>query len=397
MEDKYKILTTASIYHAFNDGTVAAVPLLFPIFKDIFNLSYTQVGAITSGGLLITLIVQLLIGRISDNKNFRNLLSTGILLLCVSLLLLTQTQNFLSLLIFIFILRFAASFYHPAGIAWISRTFKKDKLDWAMGMQSAIGDFGAFIAILTTLYIAELRGWIFPFYIWALIGGASLLSGFYLTSNINEKYTKIQNNKKKRQTISEVFSEAKSILRRMKLLIPAFIISGSAWGMTVTYLPLLLDERTALPLSIIGAVVSIWIGIGTVACLFYGQIQSFLGRKNVLVFSYAAMAVSGFSLCIFTNEYILIVIMVLLGVSSFISFPALFSFVSEMTHKTVEGKTFGYTFTLQLGGGTALMFISGFLSDIWGIWMPFFVLGISAAMFFSLLAVNYKKDFVLKN
>lgn len=396
MDDKHKILTTASIYHAFNDGTVAAIPLLFPIFKDIFNLSYTQVGAITGGGLLITLIAQLLIGRISDNKNFRNLLSTGILLLCISLLLLTQTRDFLTLLLFILILRFAASFYHPAGIAWISRTFKKDKLDWAMGIQSAIGDFGAFIAILTTLYIAEQKGWIFPFYIWVIIGTISLLSGVYLTSNIHKKYTKIRNNKTKKQTTKEATSEAKDILKRIKLLIPAFILSGSAWGMTITYLPLLLSERTTLPLSLIGVVVSVWIGVGTLACFFYGKIQDRLGRKNVVVFSYLAMAIAGFALCIFTNIYVILLLMVLLGISTFISFPALFSFVSEMTHKTMEGRTFGYTFTLQLGGGTALLFISGFLSDIWGIWMPFFVLGVLCSLLFFVLIANYKKDFVKK-
>ena len=129
MNDKHKILSATAIYHAFNDGAVAAIPLLFPIFKDIFGLSYTQVGVITGGGLLITLVAQLMIGRISDHKDFRTLLSTGIFLLCISLLLLTQTQGFLSLLLFIFVLRFASSFYHPIGIGWISRTFKKDRLD----------------------------------------------------------------------------------------------------------------------------------------------------------------------------------------------------------------------------------------------------------------------------
>ncbi len=264
MNDKHKILSTTAIYHAFNDGAVAAIPLLFPIFKDIFGLSYTQVGVITGGGLLITLIAQLMIGRISDHKDFRTLLSTGIFLLCASLLLLTQTQGFLSLLLFIFVLRFASSFYHPIGIGWISRTFKKDRLDWAMGMQSAFGDFGAFIAILTTLYIAELKGWVFPFYIWTIIGVLCLFAGVYLTKNIHEKYVRVRNKNIKKQTVKEAVAEARNILKQMKLLIPAFILSGTAWGITVSYLPLLLDERTTLPLSVIGVIISVWIGTGTI-------------------------------------------------------------------------------------------------------------------------------------
>lgn len=397
MNDKHKILSTTAIYHAFNDGAAAAIPLLFPIFKDIFGLSYTQVGMITGGGLLITLIAQLMIGRISDHKDFRTLLSTGIFLLCASLLLLTQTQGFLSLLLFIFVLRFASSFYHPIGIGWISRTFKKDRLDWAMGMQSAFGDFGAFIAILTTLYIAELKGWVFPFYIWAIIGVLCLFAGVYLTKNIHEKYVRVRNKNIKKQTVKEAVAEAQNILKQMKLLIPAFILSGTAWGITVSYLPLLLDERTTLSLSVIGVIISVWIGTGTIACLFYNRIQLYFGRKNIVVFSYLTMAIVGFSLCIFTNIYVILILMVLLGLSTFLTFPALFSFISEITHKAIEGRTFGYIFTFQLGGGTVLLFLSGALSDIWGIWMPFFILGFSCSLLFLLLIVSYNKDFVQKN
>ena len=88
--------------------------------------------------------------------------------------------------------------------------------------------------------------------------------------------------------------------------------------------------------------------------------------------------------------------MVILGISTFLTFPALFSFVSEMTDKKIEGKTFGYTFTFQLGGGTVMLFLSGFLSDIWGIWIPFFLLGLVCILYFFLITINIKKNFVEK-
>ena len=167
MKDKIKILSTVGIYHSFNDGSVVIIPILFPVFKILFNLSYTQVGIITGGGLLITLITQILIGKSSDRKDRRFLLSIGILLLSCSLLIITQVQGFLTLLLFIFLLRFSAGFFHPVGIGWISKAFKKERIDWAMGIQSALGDFGAFIAILSTAFIVEIKDWSYPFYLWA--------------------------------------------------------------------------------------------------------------------------------------------------------------------------------------------------------------------------------------
>jgi MFS family permease len=83
--------------------------------------------------------------------------------------------------------------------------------------------------------------------------------------------------------------------------------------------------------------------------------------------------------------------MILLGISSFISFPAIFSYVSEITDDPTEGKTFGYIFTFQLGVGTLILFFSGLTADIWGIWTPFFILGFFSLLTALLFIINQKK------
>jgi len=392
MKDKHKILTTVGIFHAFNDGALDVIPLLFPILRVLFDLSYTQIGIITGGGFFITLVSQVSIGRVSDRKNFRNMLSVGIFLIGITLLLMTQIQGFLTLLILIFVLRFACSFYHPIGIGWVSRTFKKDRLDWGMGVQSAFGDFGSFIAILTTLFIAERLGWSYPFYFWSAAGFIILFSGLFLTKKIDYKYLEIHDISKGRQPFREAFSEAWLLLKLNKVLLPGFVVSGVAWSLIINYLPLLLDERTNLTLSSIGIVVSIWMGVGVIVCLLYGRIKDLLGRRNTLIFSYFIMGFMGFALSFFTNISVIVLIMFLLGVSTFLTFPAMFSYVSEITHNSVESKTFSYLLTLQLGGQTILVFAGGVLSDIYGIWIPFTILGFMGLFVGSLLVINLKKS-----
>jgi FSR family fosmidomycin resistance protein-like MFS transporter len=395
MNEKNKILSTVSIYHALNDGTVAAIPILFPIFKAIFNLSYTEIGIITGGGLLLSIIAQLMIGRISDGKNSQTMLSLGIFIISLSLIILTEARGFFSLLFLMFFLRLGSSFFHPIGVGLISRIFKKDKLDWAMGIQSGSADIGAFIAISTTLYISEITSWDYPLYLWALAGGLVLLSGVYLTNNVKKEYL-IVKKIPQRQTIKESISESVIFLKKIKLLAPAFIISGSCWGIVVTYLPLLLDVRTDLSLAAIGLVVSIWIGIGSISSFYYGKICAGLGRKNVIYLSYLTIGITSILLSYFTDIEIIILIMVLLGITVFITFPAIVSFVSEITHETVEGKTFGTIFTLQLGGSTLFLFLGGFLADIFGIWIPFMLLGLTTLIFSGVLLLYRKKPFVLE-
>jgi len=393
MNERQSILSTVSIYHALNDGAVSVIPILFPIFKTIFNLSYTQVGIITGGALLINLISQLLIGRYADGKNFRTMLTLGILLISLSMFLLTNVNGFITLGIFIFLLRFSSSFFHPIGIGWISRTFKKYRLDHAMGIQSGFADIGSFIAISTTLYITDIFSWDFPLLLWSLAGGIIVISGIFLTRNIDEKYLKVKKEIKK-QNFNQAIDEAIRFLERIKLLIPAFMVTGASWGVIITYLPLLLSERTNLSLPIIGIIVSIWIGIGTISTFLYGRINDHIGRKNVLLISYLTIGISGIILAIISNIFIYLILMVLLGISVFLTFPTLASFVSENTDESVEGRTFGVVFTLQLGGGTILLFIGGALSDIIGIWIPFAIIGVLSLLVALILRVYYTSDYI---
>lgn len=392
MEEKLRILATTSLYHAVNDGSVAVIPILFPIFKTIFNLSYTQVGIITGGGLLLTLFSQLLIGRKADGKDFRTLLSVGILLVSASLLLITQSKDFFTLLFFMLFIRFASSFFHPVGVGWISRTFKKLKLDWAMGIQSGCADIGGFVAVATTLFLTEIAYWQFPIFLWSIFGVIGLIIGVLLTRNIKDKNPIVNTEK---QTFKEAFSEGLILLNNIKILAPAIMIGGAAWGIIITYLPLLMVERTDLSLSLIGIVVAIWLGIGSIASFSYGKIVKYIQRKKIIILSYLSIGIIGILLTVTTNVWIILGLMIILGISLFITYPTIFSFISEATHETMESRTFGIVFTLQLGGGTALLFIGGFLSDIYGVWMPFFLLGSSSFLISASLVLFYKKSFVL--
>ncbi len=391
MEDKNKILLTVGIYHAFNDGGVVIISILLPVFKEMFNLSYTDIGIITGGGLLIAFITQFIIGFSSDKRNRRLLLSSGVLILSGSLLIIPQARSFLTLLLFILLLRFASGFYHPTGVGWISKIFKKDRLDWSMGIQSALGDFGAFIGILTTAFIIEIRNWSYPFYLWAIIGIACLLFGLFFTKSIDEKYYYNIINTSIKTKKETSLSKERKLLQKIKLFLPGSIISGASWGIVVNYLPLLLVERTSLSLSLIGVIVSVWIGIGTIVCIFYGKIISFFGRKKIIILSYLTIGIMALLLTIVTNILLLIIILIILGISSFISFPTIFSYVSEKTDEATEGKAFGYIFSFQLGGGTILLFFSGVTADIWGIWTPFFLLGFFSLIVLFILLINQKK------
>jgi len=392
MKQQGRILSTVSLIHAVNDGSTAVISILFPIFKEIFHLSYTQVGIITGGGLFVTLVGQLVLGRLADGKNVNSFLLTGLLLTSFSLVLLSFSTGFITLICLIFFMRFATSFFHPIGIGWISRTYKKGRLDWAMGIQSGSADLGAFLAILTTLSITQLTNWTVPLYGWACICILGFLVSIALTYHLNKEFVIVPKETKK-HSLKEMATDALERMKSIRLLIPAFMISGASWGVIITYFPLLLTERTTLSLPMIGFLVALWAGVGSITSLSYGKIRSYINRKKLLVAAYIMIGILSVLLAFFTQIIILIVVMILLGIAVFLTYPALFSFVSEVTHESEEGWTFGLTFTFQTGGGTILLFLGGVLSDLYGIWIPFALLGILSLLFTLILLLNYRKPF----
>jgi len=392
MTQQGKILASVSLVHAINDASTAVISILFPIFKELFHLNYTQVGIITGGGLFVTLVGQLVLGRLADGKNVNAFLLTGLFLTSLALVLLSFSTGFLTLICFIFFIRFATSFFHPIGIGWISRTYKKGRLDWAMGIQSGSADLGAFLAILTTLSITQWTHWTIPLYGWAAICIIGLLISIMLTSRL-DRVLIIVPKEPKQHSLKDMATDAFHRIRAIRLLLPAFMISGASWGVIITYFPLLLTERTTLSLPVIGVLVALWAGIGSLTSISYGKLRSYINRKKLLVASYITIGVFSILLAFFTQLLVLALFMILLGVALFLTYPALFSFVSEVTHESVEGWTFGLTFTFQTGGGTILLFLGGVLSDLFGIWMPFVLLGSLSLLFSLVLLVNYRKPF----
>lgn len=393
MKDKTRVLSIVGLYHALTDGTISVIALLFPVFKIVFDLSYTQVGIITGGGLFITLVAQLIIGRLADGKHVVLWLSVGVFLTSIALFILTGISGFLSLMLMIFFIRFATSFFHPIGVGWISRVFKKERLDWAMGVQSGSANFGAFIATATTLYLVELYDLNTPLIIWGCAGLMAGVLALSIMSKLDRSLIVVQT-KNMKQTFSQAFDEAKALVKKIQIIAPGFILSGAGWGLMITYAPLLLQERTPASLGMIGVIVAVWIGIGSIISVSYGRISSYLGRRRVIVLAYLGLGIMSVFLSLTTNLIIILGIMVLLGVSLFLTYPALFSYVSEVTPESIESRTFGIIFTLQTGGGTVYLFFGGVISDVVGVWSPFVVYGILCLLLFVLLIINYKKPYV---
>jgi len=124
---KKRILFSASLFHAFNDASAVIVPMIFPLlFSQQFIIKrYSHIGILSNLGLLITFCFQIVIANYAHKFEYKHMLLLSAIGISVSVGLITLAANFVSMLFLYLLMRSFISFYHPIGIATVSKVRRK--------------------------------------------------------------------------------------------------------------------------------------------------------------------------------------------------------------------------------------------------------------------------------
>lgn len=380
---KKRILFSASLFHAFNDASTVIVPMIFPLlFSQQFIIKkYSHIGILSNLGLLITFSFQIVIANFAHKFEYKHMLLLSAVGISVSVLLITLSAGFVSMLFLYLLLRIFTSFYHPIGIATVSRAHPDQGLDFAMGIQSGSGNLGVFIAFISAGYLAQNFGWKMPLYVCAAVSFILGLSSFYSVRKISLR-KKIQKR--------PAFSSWIEALRDIKVYILGFIFGGACWGTTVYYAPSLFNHKFQVPIGSTGVFLALWIGTGTVMTYFFGYLSKRAGREKISLASMICSTVFLFVLGTASVLGIAAVALILFGAFLFLIYPAFQSFVAKKVPDKNQVLAFSIVANIQMITGSIVVLISGFLSDKFGINSPFlFLVGLGILVLASYL---FKKD-----
>jgi FSR family fosmidomycin resistance protein-like MFS transporter len=373
-----KILFSASIFHGLNDAATVTVPMIFPLLysQQYIIIKYVHIGILSNLGLLTTFFCQLLIAHYAHKHEYRHMLLFSLGGISLSLILITFAGSYIALLLLYLLMRIFTSFYHSVGVATVS-IFHPDKaLDFAMGVQSASGNIGLFLAFVMAGFIAQNFGWPAP-----LLGLAGLLIIFAAIS-----YSIV----KKTSTVSPDIQppEARSwmqAIRETSDLFPGFFFGGACWGTTVFYAPSLFHHKFQVSLGKTGLYLALWIAIGAVMPYLLGYLSERIGRHNIIWLGFLGatlfLGLLGFS----PIKELAVVCLILFGAFLFMIYPALQSVVGSKASSGLQTQAFSIVANVQMLAGATVSLIAGFLSDSLGISSPFIfvaILGIFTTVYF---------------
>ena len=109
----FPILFALSFSHLLNDTIQSLIPAIYPIIKNSYNLSFSQIGLITLTFQMAASLFQPFVGLYTDKKPQPYSLATGMGFTLIGLITLSQSSNFYAILLAVALIGTGSSIFHP--------------------------------------------------------------------------------------------------------------------------------------------------------------------------------------------------------------------------------------------------------------------------------------------
>lgn len=359
----YSVLFAVGIAHLLNDSIQSVIPAIYPILKDNYALSFTQIGVITLVFQLTASILQPFVGIYTDKKPRPMSLVVGMILSFFGLLSLAFATNFNYILLSVSLLGIASSIFHPEA-SRVSYLASGGKRGLAQSIFQVGGNAGNAIGPLLTAFLIipfgqRFIGWV----------GVLAVIGIFLLIYVGRWYQNkiIHNLKNKTATKVESthsISKRKIVISMILLLILMFSKNFYMASMT-SYFTFFLIEKfhitvQASQLYLFTFLVSVAIGT-----IIGGPLGDRFGRKLIIWVS--ILGAAPFTLLlphVGLTATIIVAICVGLVLSS--AFSAIVVYATELVPGKI-GLVSGLLFGLAFGFGGIGSAILGWLADKVGI------------------------------
>ncbi|UUC47203.1 MFS transporter [Flavobacterium cerinum] len=353
----YSILFSISFAHLLNDLLQAVIPSVYPILKDDFQLSFTQIGLITFSYQMAASILQPFVGFYTDKhpKPFSQLY--GMLFTSVGIIALSYATNFYMILLAVILVGIGSSIFHPES-SRVSYLASGGKRGLAQSIFQIGGNAGTAIGpLLVALFVVPNgQRYILWFLIFAIVAMAVLSRiAFWYRDHLS-----LRKSKKTEPEILHNLSPAKvklSIVILLLLIFSKFFYTASMSSYFTFYL---MDK---FHVSVQDAQFHLFLFLMSVAAgtLLGGPLGDKFGRKYVIWFS--VLGVAPFTLLLpFANLFWTGALSMIIGVILSSAFPAILVYAQELLPKKlgmVSGLFYGFAFGMG-GLGSALL---GYLAD----------------------------------
>ncbi|HEX6960060.1 MAG TPA: MFS transporter [Ferrovibrio sp.] len=178
-----KVMVLIGAAHGCSHFFQLVLPSLFPWLKDAFQVSYTELGLITTCFYVISGTLQTPAGFLVDRIGARTVLIGGLAIFCLGILLLSVVPVYWMLFPVMLLAGLGNCVFHPADYSILSASIDSKRLGVAYGSHTFAGNLGWALAPAMMGGVAAFAGWHFAPLIAGIIG-LVILAALILNRNL---------------------------------------------------------------------------------------------------------------------------------------------------------------------------------------------------------------------
>jgi len=148
----FPILFAISFSHLLNDTIQSLIPAIYPVVKDSYHLSFTQIGLITLTFQLAASLFQPFVGLYTDKKPQPYSLAAGMAFTLVGLILLSMSSGFYMMLVSVALVGTGSSIFHPEA-SRMAQAASGGRRGLAQSIFQLGGNFGSSLGPLLAAWI----------------------------------------------------------------------------------------------------------------------------------------------------------------------------------------------------------------------------------------------------
>lgn len=151
----YSVLLTVSFSHLLNDLMQSIIPSVYPVIKENYNFTFTQIGVITLVFQITASILQPFVGAYTDKRPKPFSLALAMVFTLFGILVLSQASQFYMFLVAVALIGLGSSIFHPEAsrVAYLAsggrKGFAQSVFQLGGNIGSAIGPLLAAVFVIT--------------------------------------------------------------------------------------------------------------------------------------------------------------------------------------------------------------------------------------------------------
>ena len=268
--------------HLLNDLITSMIPAMYPLFKETYQLDFTQIGLITLAFHATASLLQPVIGHVADQRPWAFAMVAGMGSTLVGVVGLASAGNYAMVLVSVALIGLGSAVFHPEATR-MARHAAAGQQGFAQGIFQIGGHVGYAAGPLLAAIIVVPRGQASLAWMATVAVLAMALMTWTGARYSEMRSAQLADTKKRSAGVAApVVAPGRPILMAMTVLVVLLLSKGAYTQAFTSYYTFFLIERFGVTVQLSQVMLFLYLVVGALGVMIGGMVGDRVGRHRVI-------------------------------------------------------------------------------------------------------------------